>query len=110
MLSDTAAWQKKEDEANDDDTHKLAHRLQYAHTQEAAKLAGASLRDDSGHFDQWIQNRHDNILTYRDQSAVSSVSGKKSLTFDMPWVQMFTDDKFAYLAWCKAKSEALRRD
>jgi trimethylamine monooxygenase len=108
MLADTAAWQKKEDAANDDETHKLAHRLQYAHTQEAVQLAGGHLRDDSGHFDQWVDDRHHDILTYRDQSAVSSVSGKKSLEFDMPWVHMFSDDKSAYLAWCKAKYEALQ--
>jgi len=103
MLADTAAWQEKEDTVGDD--HKDHHRLQYAHTQEAAQLAGGHLRDDSAHFDQWLDDRHHNILTYRDQTAVSSVSGAPSLTFGMPWVKMYTDDKVAYLSWCKAEYE-----
>merc|ERR1711865_1128361 len=77
MLADTAAWQEKED----------------------------TVGDDSAHFDQWLDDRHHNILTYRDQTAVSSVSGAPSLTFGMPWVKMYTDDKVAYLSWCKAEYE-----
>jgi len=45
-------------------------------------------------------------MTYRDQSAKSYVSGVESLSFGMPWVKMFTDDKVAYLAWCKAQHES----
>ena len=103
MLADTKAWQAKEDNMGDD--HGEHHRLQYEHTEEAAKLAGAHLRDDSKLFDQWIDDRHHNILTYRDQSAMSYVSGIPSLKFGTPWAKMFTDDKFAYLAWCKAQYE-----
>jgi hypothetical protein len=44
-------------------------------------------------FDQWVDDRHVSILTYRDQKAVSSVSNVASLSFGMPWVKMFTDDK-----------------
>lgn len=107
MLADTAAWQKKEEEVGDD--HKAHHRLQHAHTQAAASLAGAVLRDDQKHFDQWLDDRNRNILTYRDQTSVSDVSGIASVKFGVPWVEMFTDDKFAYLAWCKAHYESLQR-
>jgi len=104
MIADTAAWQAKEADVGSD--HNGQHRLQHAHTEEAAQLAGAHLRDDAKHFDQWLQDRHDNILTYRDQRSVSSVSGVESLQFGNPWVHMFTDDKLAYLSWCKAASDA----
>jgi trimethylamine monooxygenase len=104
MLADTLAWQAKEDNMGDD--HKVHHRLQYEHTEEAAKLAGAHLRDDSKLFDQWLDDRHHDILTYRDQSAMSYVSGVPSLKFGTPWVKMFTDDKYSYLAWCKAQFES----
>jgi len=107
MLADTAAWQKKEDTMGDD--HKVHHRLQFDHTEEAAALAGGHLRDDSDLFDQWLEDRHHNILTYRDQTSVSKVSKVKSLTFGMPWEKMFTDDKVGYLAWCKAQHESLQR-
>jgi trimethylamine monooxygenase len=107
MLADTAAWQKREDELPADD-HKPHHRFQWAHTEDAAQLAGGHLRDDSALFDQWHDDRHHDILTYRDQTAASPVSGAKSLTFGMPWVKMFTDDKIAYLAWCKAQWETLQ--
>lgn len=107
MLADTAQWQQKEADVGDD--HKAHHRLQHAHMHDAAKMAGASLRDDAKHFDQWLDDRHHDILTYRDQTSTSDVSGVKSLTFGVPWTKMFTDDKFAYLAWCKAHYEALQR-
>lgn len=103
MAADTLRWQEKEDNVGPD--HKNHHRLQYAHTEEAAALAGGHLRDDSALFDQWNQDRIKNILTYRDQSAVSPVSGVASLVFGMPWEKMFTDDKVAYLGWCKAQYE-----
>jgi trimethylamine monooxygenase len=106
MAADTAKWQKKEEEVGDD--HKAHHRLQWAHTEEAAQLGGGHLRDDAKHFDQWLDDRHHDILTYRDQTAVSSVSGVRSLAFGMPWTKMFTDDKISYLAWCKAQ-DAQRR-
>lgn len=108
MLADTARWQEKEDNMGDD--HHVHHRVQYEHTQEAAALAGFTLRDDSALFDQWTDDRHHNILTYRDQHAVSSVSGVTSLVFGNPWVMMFTDDKAAYLAWCKAEYEKVQRE
>jgi trimethylamine monooxygenase len=107
MLADTAAWQVKEDSVGDD--HKDQHRLQWAHTEEAAALAGCHLRNDEKFFDQWLDDRHHDILTYRDQTAVSDVSGVASLSFGMPWVKMFTDDKYAYLAWCKAQHETLKK-
>jgi len=107
MLADTTAWQAREDNMGDD--HTQHHRLQWAHTEEAAALAGGHLRDDSKFFDQWLGDRHNDILTYRDQTAVSDVSGVASLTFGMPWVKMFTDDKGAYLAWCKAQHDTLKR-
>lgn len=107
MLADTAKWQEREDKKGDD--HKVHHRIQYEHTQEAAALAGGELRDDSALFDQWCDDRHRNILTYRDQHAVSPVSGVASLVFGNPWVMMFTDDKEAYLKWCKAEYERGRR-
>jgi len=107
MLADTAAWQHKEDTVGDD--HKDHHRLQWEHTNEAAALAGASLRNDSGHFDQWLDDRHDNILTYRDQTAVSSVSDTRSLKPALPWVKMFDDDRDAYLWWCKCEDESQKR-
>lgn len=103
MAADTLNWQEREKNMGDD--HKVHHRLQWEHMNEAASLAGGHLRDDSKLFDQWADDRHHNILTYRDQSAVSSVSGVASLVFGMPWVNMYTDDKVAYLAWCKAKYE-----
>merc|ERR1719183_255881 len=106
MLADVKKWQERED--NMGDNHKVHHRVQYEYTQEAAALAGGNLRDDSALFDQWVDDRHHNILTYRDQSAVSSVSGVASLSFGMPWVKMFTDDKEAYLAWCKAQYETTK--
>lgn len=106
MLADIKKWQKREDNMGDD--HKVHHRVQYEYTQEAAALAGGHLRDDSALFDQWVHDRHHSILTYRDQSAVSPVSGVASLSFGMPWVKMFTDDKEAYLAWCKAQFETIQ--
>lgn len=106
MLADTAKWQKKEDDMGDD--HKAHHRLQHAHTHEAAQQAGGFLRDDAKHFDQWLDDRNHDILTYRDQTSVSDVSGVPSLTFGVPWTKMFTDDKYAYLAWCKAHYEGLK--
>jgi len=102
MAADTAKWQEREDKMGDD--HKIHHRVQYEHVEEAAQLAGGHLRDDAALFDQWVDDRHHSILSYRDQSAVSAVSGVASLSFGMPWVKMFTDDKEAYLAWCKAQT------
>merc|ERR1711934_30455 len=107
MLADTALWQDREDNMGDD--HKVHHRLQYAHMNEAAELGGGHLRDDSHLFDQWCDDRHHDILTYRDQTATSMVSGVSSLSFGVPWVKMFTDDKNAYLDWCKAKDEENQR-
>jgi trimethylamine monooxygenase len=107
MLADTVTWQEREDNMGND--HKVHHRVQYEHTEEAAALAGAHLRDDAELFDQWVDDRHDSILTYRDQSAVSAVSGVASLVFGMPWVKMFTDDKEAYLAWCRAQHDTLQQ-
>lgn len=106
MAADTKKWQHREDNMGTD--HKVHHRLQYEFTQEAAQLAGGNLRDDSLLFDQWVDDRHHSILTYRDQSAVSSVSGVASLSFGMPWIKMFTDDKEAYLSWCKAQYQSDR--
>jgi trimethylamine monooxygenase len=104
MLADIKKWQDREDNMGSD--HKVHHRLQYEYTEEAAALGGGHLRDDSALFDQWVDDRHHSILTYRDQSAVSPVSGVASLSFGMPWVKMFTDDKEAYLQWCKAASRS----
>jgi len=104
MIKSTEEWQAKEDNMGDD--HKEHHRFQFHHTNEAAKLAGKSLRDDSLLFDQWYDDRVRSLMTYRDQSAKSYVSGVESLSFGMPWVKMFTDDKVAYLAWCKAQHES----
>jgi trimethylamine monooxygenase len=99
MLADTAAWQAREDALGDD--HKTHHRFQYEHGQEAAGMVGAVLRDDSGHFDQWLDDRHHNILTYRDQSAVSSVSQTASLVWPVPWTEQMSDDTDEYLDWCR---------
>mgnify|MGYP007132282912 CR=1 FL=1 len=72
-------------------------------------MGGGHLRDDSALFDQWLADRHHSILTYRDQSAVSYVSGVPSLKgFGVPWLKMFTDDKASYLMWCKAQYEAIQ--
>lgn len=101
MLADTAAWQSREDSLGDD--HKLHHRFQYLHGQEAASMVGATLRDDSGHFDQWLDDRHHNILTYRDQSAISSVSNTRSLVWPRPWTEQMSDDTAEYLDWCRIK-------
>lgn len=101
MAADIAKWKEHEEHMGDD--HKLHHRLQYEYVEEAAALAGAHLRDDSKLFDQWVDDRYHSILTYRDQTAVSAVSGVASLKYGIPWVKMFTDDKDAYLAWCKAE-------
>jgi len=108
MLADTLAWQKKEDELPADN-HKTHHRFQWEHTEHAAQLGGGHLRDDSLLFDQWHDDRHHDILTYRDQKAVSSVSGVASLTFGTPWTKTFTDDKSAYLAWCKSEYQTIMR-
>jgi trimethylamine monooxygenase len=105
MLADTAAWQKREEEVGSD--HKAHHRLQYAHFSEACKMAGGDMRDDTKHFDQWLEDRHRDILSYRDQTAISSVSHTRSLSYCVPWTKMFTDDKFAYLAWCKSQYDTL---
>lgn len=107
MLDDTAKWQAAEDNLGED--HNEHHILQYKHTQEAAALAGAKLRDDTGHFKQWMDDRHHDILTYRDQTAISSVDGSKSLKYCQPWTMMFTDDKTHYLTWCKAETKRLKK-
>ena len=101
MNEDTTAWQTRENSIGND--HYKQHRLQYAHTEEAAALVGAHLRDDSALFDQWLNDRENNILTYRDQSAVSRVSGLTSLIHSLPWLDTFTDDKDAYLHWCSSQ-------
>jgi trimethylamine monooxygenase len=103
MLADTADWQAREDALGDD--HKTHHRFQYQHMAEACTLAGCSFRDDSGHFDQWLDDRHHNILTYRDQTAISSVSGTRSVTLPMPWTEYMNDDKQVYLDHCRAAHE-----
>lgn len=106
MVADTKKWQEREDGL--DHTARKHHRFQYEHTEEAAALAGGHLRNDEALFDQWADDRASNILTYRDQGAVSPVSGVASLTFGVPWERMFTDDKVAYLAWCKAEYDSLQ--
>jgi trimethylamine monooxygenase len=78
MLADTAAWQAREDALAEQHSERsdgggrgglraAQHRLQHAHTDEAAALAGVCLRDNTQAFDKWIDDRHRNFLTFRDQ-------------------------------------------
>lgn len=107
MLADTDAWQKKEDIAHASGDHAAHHQLQLAHMNDAANMVGASLRDDGDLLCQWQDDRHRCILTYRDCTAKSKVVGHTSLVYCVPWTKMFTDDKAAYLAWCRAQTQTL---
>ena len=107
MLSDTAAWQVKEDEAHASGEHAQHHQLQLAHTNDACSLVGYKMRDDGDLLCQWQDDRHRNILKYRDCTAPSKVDGTVSLVYNVPWTQMFTDDKVSYLAWCKSQTQEL---
>ena len=104
MLADTAAWQKKEDEAHASGDHAKHHQFQLAHTNDACALVGFQMRDDGDLLIQWQDDRHRDILKYRDCTAVSKVDGSRSLIYNVPWTMMFTDDKVSYLEWCKAKT------
>lgn len=101
MKAEVDAWQQIEEAVSVDPDHRQQHRLQYMHSQSLAVLAGKHLRDDAKQFDQWLDDRHHNILTYRDQHAKSSVSGEVSPIGDLPWVEMMSDNKEEYLAMCK---------
>lgn len=105
MKAEVDSWQAIEAAVSLDPHHQQQHRLQYMHTQSLAVLAGTHLRDDSRHFDQWLQSRHDNILTYRDQHATSSVSGQVSPVGALPWTKTMSDNKEEYLAYCKSQSK-----
>ena len=107
MMSDTAAWQVKEDEAHASGEHAQHHQLQLAHTNDACSLVGYKMRDDGDLLCQWQDDRHRNILKYRDCTAPSKVDGTVSLVYNVPWTQMFTDDKVSYLAWCKSQTQEL---
>ena len=110
MLADTAAWQEKEDVAHASGDHASHHQLQLAHTNEACAMVGASLRDDGDLLCQWQDDRHRDILKYRDCTAPSKVDGTTSLVYNVPWTMMFTDDKGSYLAWCKAQTETMVKE
>jgi len=110
MLADTAKWQEKEHIAHKSGDHAEHHRLQLAHTNEAAAMVGAKLRDDGDLLCQWQADRHRDILKYRDCVAKSKVDGTTSLVYCVPWTQMFTDDKISYLAWCKSQTKTLIKE
>lgn len=108
MLADTLAWQAKEDEAHAGGDHASHHQLQLAHTNDACSLAGSPpLRDDGHLLCQWQDDRHRDILKYRDCTAVSQVDGTRSLVYNVPWTMMFNDDKVSYLQWCRAQTKAM---
>ena len=104
MLADTAEWQAREDEAHASGDHAKHHQFQLAHTNDACALVGFQMRDDGDLLIQWQDDRHRDILKYRDCTAISKVDGSRSLVYNVPWTMMFTDDKVSYLEWCKAKT------
>ena len=104
MLADTAAWQAREDEAHASGDHAKHHQFQLAHTNDACALVGFQMRYDGDLLIQWQDDRHRDILKYRDCTAISKVDGSRSLVYNVPWTMMFTDDKVSYLEWCKAKT------
>lgn len=109
MLADVEAWQKKEDIVHASGDHASHHQLQLAYTNDAANMVGASLRDDGDLICQWQADRHRSILRYRDCTAKSKVDGTTSLVYCVPWAKMFTDDKVAYLSWCRAQTDTLMK-
>ncbi len=90
MLADTAAWQAREDEAHASGNHAEHHQFQLAHTNNACALVGFQMRDDGDLLIQWQDDRHRDILKYRDCTAVSKVDGSRSLVYNVPWTMMFT--------------------
>ena len=90
MLADTATWQAREDEAHASGNHAEHHQFQLAHTNNACALVGFQMRDDGDLLIQWQDDRHRDILKYRDCTAVSKVDGSRSLVYNVPWTMMFT--------------------
>jgi len=109
MMAHVTEWQEKEDIAHASGDHASHHQLQLAHTNDACKMAGFTLRDDGHLLIQWQADRDRDILKYRDCTAPSQVDGTTSLVYNVPWTMMFTDDKISYLAWCKAQTEMLKK-
>jgi trimethylamine monooxygenase len=110
MLADVEAWQEKEDIVHSSGDHASHHELQLAYTNDAAQMAGVSMRDDGDLLCQWQADRHRSILTYRDCTAKSKVDGTSSLVYYVPWTKMFTDDTLSYLSWCKAQTDTLAKE
>ncbi len=54
---------------------------------------------DIGHlFHAWEHHKHQNILTYRDQSHVSKFTRKTTPQHHTPWWEAMDDSKEAFLA------------
>ena len=108
MLADTAVWQKREDEAHASGDHAKHHQFQLAHTNDACALVGFQMRDDGDLLIQWQDDRHRDILKYRDCTAISKVDGSRSLARTCV-TKSFLGDDAAALAPLNAIEQASRR-
>src|SRR5690606_9838012 len=98
MAADAAEWIKREEAAQDPNAH-IDFQAAYIHDLVA--------HTDSPRFDidgmaelfkQWLRDKQEDILGYRDKSHRSTMTGTLAPAHHTPWMQAMDDSVEAFLA------------
>jgi trimethylamine monooxygenase len=97
MTANSLEWRKREDSLKDDE-QKIWFQGDYTKELiEATDYPNFDIEGVNKTFMEWEHHKHEDIMTFRNNSYKSLITGKKSPEHHTPWLEELDDSLKAYL-------------